>query len=60
MKTRSIPGARLLGAVLKTSEGTTYLKFTGLEKTIAAAAEDFRASFGGSAREEKEAKSGNP
>ncbi|MBI4585267.1 MAG: SMP-30/gluconolactonase/LRE family protein [Planctomycetes bacterium] len=58
-KTRSMPGARLLGAVLKTGEGTYYLKFTGPEKTVAAAAEDFRASFGGSAKEEKESKSGS-
>ena len=56
-KTTPMPGARMLGVVLQNEKGGDYfIKFTGPEKTIAAAAADFRNSFGGDAKTEKEAK----
>jgi gluconolactonase len=57
MKTQPLPGARMLGVVLQTEkDGDYFLKFTGPEKTVTAAGDDFRASFGGKAKDEKEAK----
>jgi len=56
-KTEPMPNARMLGVILQTEKaGDYFIKFTGPEKTIAQAADDFRASFGGSADKEKELK----
>ena len=41
------PGSRMLAAILKLKSGNYFLKLTGPDKTVAAAAEAFRASFGG-------------
>jgi gluconolactonase len=48
------PGSRMLAVILPTSEGHYFLKFTGPQKTISAAAKPFRRSFGGDASKEKE------
>jgi hypothetical protein len=37
----------MLGAILKLNEGNYFLKLTGPDKTIEAAAEEFRGTFGG-------------
>jgi gluconolactonase len=56
-KTQPMPGARMLGVVLQSEkDGDYFLKFTGPEKTVTAAADTFRASFGGDAKKEKEVK----
>ena len=46
-KTKPAPGSRMLGAILKLKGGNYFLKLTGPDKTVAAAADAFRASFGG-------------
>ena len=48
------PGSRMLAVILPTSEGHYFLKLTGPRKTISAAAEPYRRSFGGDASTEKE------
>jgi gluconolactonase len=54
-QSRPLPGARMLAAILTVEEkGHYYLKLTGLEKSVAASANAFRASFGGDATKEKE------
>jgi len=54
-QSRPMPGARMLAAILTVEEkGHYYLKLTGLEKSVAASAKAFRASFGGEAAKEKE------
>lgn len=57
MKSKPMPGWRVLGVVLQTADGGPYfIKLDGPDKTIAGAANDFRASFGGNAKDEKEIK----
>lgn len=55
-KKKSLPGWRVLGVILQTDKGLYFLKLDGPAKTVAAAESDFRASFGGNAKEEKERK----
>jgi gluconolactonase len=51
------PGYRMLGVIFKAEAGGNYfLKLTGPQKTVAAAAAAFRASFGGNADDETEYK----
>ncbi len=46
-KTKPTPGSRMLGVILSVQDkGNYFLKFTGPEKTVAAAAADFRKSIG--------------
>jgi gluconolactonase len=53
-KTQRAPGNRMLGLILaKEGKGNYFLKLVGPEKTVTAAADDFRSSFGGSAAAEK-------
>lgn len=57
-QTKPMPGARMLGVILTVEgKGNYFLKLTGPEKTVAAAADAFRASFGADAKSEKELKS---
>ncbi|MCH9654161.1 MAG: hypothetical protein K0U86_05600 [Planctomycetes bacterium] len=53
-KTKAVPDSRMLGVILAV-EGKAYyfLKLTGPTKTVSAAADEFRASFGANAKEEK-------
>ncbi|MEX2288448.1 MAG: hypothetical protein WD648_15230 [Planctomycetaceae bacterium] len=56
-KTKPLPGARMLGVILSVEgKGNYFLKLTGPEKTVAAAAKAFRDSFGADASKEKELK----
>jgi gluconolactonase len=57
MKSKPVPGWRVLGVVLQAEGGPYFIKLDGPDKTINAAANDFRASFGGNAKDEKEVKS---
>lgn len=57
MKSKPMPGWRVLGVVLQAEGGPYFIKLDGPDKTITAAASDFRASFGGNAKDEKEVKS---
>lgn len=57
MKSKPMPGWRVLGVVLQAEGGPYFIKLDGPDKTINAAANDFRASFGGNAKDEKEVKS---
>ena len=53
-KTQPAPGFRMLGLILSVDKkGNYFLKLTGPEKTVAAAAAAFRASIGGNEKEEK-------
>lgn len=56
-RTEAVPGSRSLGVILVIAKGdgkeAYFLKLTGPEKTVAAAADGFRASFGGDAAKEK-------
>ena len=53
-KTQPAPGFRMLGLILAVEKkGNYFLKLTGPEKTVAAAAAAFRASFGGNEKDEK-------
>jgi gluconolactonase len=45
-KTEPAPGFRLLAAVIETSNGNYFLKFTGPDKTITAAKKEFLSFFG--------------
>jgi gluconolactonase len=57
MRSKPMPGWRVLGVVLQTADGGPYfIKLDGPDKTIAGVANNFRASFGGNAKEEKEVK----
>lgn len=53
-RTEPAPGYRMLGAILKLKEGNYFLKLTGPDKTIAAAADEFRSTFGGEKAKESE------
>ena len=54
-QTKPMPGARMLGVILHVAKGGNYFfKLTGPEKTVAQAADAFRASFGAKADDEKE------
>lgn len=56
-KTRPLPGARMLSVMLSVPDkGNYFLKLTGPEKTVTAAAKAFRTSFGGDASKEKDLK----
>lgn len=56
-KTKPVPNSRTLAVILNTKSGEVYfLKLTGSDKTVAAAATSLRAAFGGDAREEKDLK----
>jgi gluconolactonase len=56
-QTKPMPGARMLSALVAVEgKGTYTLKLTGPEKTVTAAADAFRASFGADAKTEKELK----
>ncbi len=57
-KTQPMPKARMLAVILAVENKDNYfLKLTGPEKTVAAAAEALRRSFGGNAGDEKPWKS---
>jgi gluconolactonase len=57
MKSKPMPGWRVLGVVLQTADGGPYfIKLDGPDKTIAAVADDFRNSFGGNSKAETEIK----
>ena len=45
-KSQPAPGFRMLAAVIETAKGNYFIKFTGPDKTVNAAAEDFKKSFG--------------
>lgn len=53
---KAMPGSRMLGAIvmLEKPKAVYYLKVVGPDKTVAAAADEFRKSFGGNAEKEKE------
>ncbi|WP_437206561.1 hypothetical protein [Planctomicrobium sp. SH664] len=53
MKTKPAPGYKMIGVMLQTPDhGNFFLKLTGPEKTVAAAAEALRQSIGASAEKE--------
>lgn len=52
-QTESVPGYRMLGAIVNVGPEVYYLKLTGPDATIKAAAKDFRKSFGGKMDSEK-------
>ncbi|ADG66610.1 hypothetical protein Plim_0765 [Planctopirus limnophila DSM 3776] len=52
-KTKAVPGTRSLSVMLLTPEkGTFFLKLTGPDATVKAAADDLRKTFGASAKDE--------
>ena len=52
-KTKPVPGSRSIGVILEAPDKNIYfLKLTGPEKTVTAAADGFRQSFGGNAEKE--------
>lgn len=52
-KTEPMPGARSLSVILALKEkGNYFLRLTGPEKTVTAAADEFRRAFGGDAKKE--------
>lgn len=53
-KTKAVPDSRMLGVILAV-EGKAYyfLKLTGPKKTVSSITEEFRASFGANAKDEK-------
>jgi len=57
-QTTAMPGARMIAALLLVNDGkgSYSLKLTGPEKTVSAAADAFRISFGADAKSEKELK----
>ena len=55
-KTKPMPGARMIAAIIETSGGPYFLKLTGPEKTVTASTGPIRASFGGDAGAETEYK----
>lgn len=56
-KTTPVPNARMLAVILAVEDkGNYFLKLTGPQKTVTAAADAFRQSFGGNAKTEKEYK----
>ena len=57
-RTKSVPNARMLAVILavEKSKAVYFLKMAGERKTISAAAQAFRASFGADTKTEKEVK----
>lgn len=55
-KTEAVKGYRMLGAIVPIGPDVYYLKMTGPDATIKAAAKDFRKSFGGSSKSEEQIK----
>jgi hypothetical protein len=57
-RTKLVPNARMLAVILavEKTEAVYYLRMAGESKTISAAAEPFRASFGADTKTEKEVK----
>ncbi len=55
-QTKAVAGTRMLAAIVETSQGPYFLKLTGPEKTVAAATDSLRASFGGDAKAESDYK----
>jgi len=53
MKSKRMEGWRLLGVILESPKGSYFLKFDGPAATVKAAEEEFRAAFGGNAKDEK-------
>lgn len=52
-KSKAVPGSRMLSVILVTADKNVYyLKLTGYDKTVKAAATPFRTSFGGNAEKE--------
>lgn len=52
-KTKAVPGTRSISVMLLTPEkGTFFIKLTGPDATVKAAAEDLRKTFGASAKDE--------
>ena len=58
-QSKALPGARMLAVYQETPSGPYYLKFTGPQKTITAAAASFRHSFGADPESETEVKAGD-
>ena len=59
-KTKPMPGSRMLAVILAVpGKGNYFLKLTGLQSTVKAAAADFRRSFGGQEKSEKGYEAGN-
>ncbi|MGE3316986.1 MAG: hypothetical protein AB7O26_17855 [Planctomycetaceae bacterium] len=59
-KFEEMPDARMLGVMLHLKgKGTFFLKLAGPKKTVSAAADGLRTTFGGVEKEEKEYKPGN-
>ncbi|MEP3480134.1 MAG: hypothetical protein ABJZ55_12860 [Fuerstiella sp.] len=52
-KTEAVKGYRMLGAIVTVDSEVYYLKMTGPDAAIKAAAKDFRKSFGGSSKSEE-------
>jgi hypothetical protein len=53
-KTKPVPGSRSIGVILHAADKSIYfIKLTGSEKTVAAAADGLRKSFGGNAAKEE-------
>lgn len=52
-KTEAVKGYRMLGAIVPVGSEVYYLKMTGPDAAIKAAAKDFRKSFGGSMKSEE-------
>jgi gluconolactonase len=53
-RTESVPGSRMLGVILSVEKkGLYFLKLTGPEKTVAAAATALRTAIGGKMQDEK-------
>jgi len=54
-QTKSVPGSRMMSVILQVEgKGFYFLKLTGLQKTVEAAAKPFRASFDADELKEKE------
>lgn len=52
-KTEAVEGYRMLAAIIPVGSENYFLKLTGPDATVKAAAEDFRKSFGGSKKSEE-------
>ena len=55
-KTKSMPGAEMLVAMIRTENGTYFLKLVGLKATVSATAADFRKAIGAPAKKPAAAK----
>ncbi|QDT37206.1 hypothetical protein [Stratiformator vulcanicus] len=53
-QTKAVPGSRMIGVILQVKDtGNYFLKLTGPDESVAAAADDLRKSFGANADTEK-------